>query len=60
MDAAASTEGSYSILLNGQAPAYWEGWRFDVTLYALRANRLGYYGEGNTTTFDKDSTAGRQ
>src|SRR6184192_2629736 len=43
-DAAASTEGSYSLIADAQAPAYWDGWRVGLTLSAVRANRLGYYG----------------
>jgi len=60
LDAGASTQGSYSLVLDAQAPAYWDGWRFALTLGAARANRLGYYGQGNDTRYDKDSiTAGR-
>ena len=58
-DAAASTEGSYAVIANAQVPAYWDGWRFGLALFAIRANRLGYYGQGNNTTFESDSTAGR-
>ena len=59
LDAGASTAGSYSVILDAQAPAYLEGWRFGLALYGIRANRLGYYGLGNSTTFDTDSTVGR-
>jgi hypothetical protein len=58
-DAAASTEGSYALLANAQLPAYWDGWRFGLALFAIRANRLGYYGQGNDTSVDSDSTVGR-
>jgi len=58
-DAGASTEGSYTLLANAQLPAYWDGWRLGVALFAIRSNRLGYYGQGNGTSFDKDSTQGR-
>jgi hypothetical protein len=54
-DAGASTQGSYSVVLDAQAPAYWEGWRIALTLSAIRANRLGYYGQGNSTHYDRDS-----
>lgn len=54
-DAAASTQGSYAFVLDAQAPAYWDGWRLGLTLRAVRNNRLGYYGQGNDTGFDKDS-----
>jgi outer membrane protein assembly factor BamA len=59
LDAGVSTEGSYSVILNAQLPAYWNGWRFGAALFAIRSNRLGYYGQGNNTPFDKDSTTGR-
>lgn len=59
LDAGASTEGSYSVIVDAQAPAYWEGWRFGLSVYGIRANRLGYYGQGNNTSFDTDSTVGR-
>jgi hypothetical protein len=55
LDAGASTEGSRSIFLDAQAPAYWEGWRFGLTLGIARANRLGYYGQGNASVYEKDS-----
>lgn len=57
-DAGASTEGSYLLLADAQLPAYWDGWRVGLTLTLNRANRLGYYGQGNGTTFDSDSTTG--
>lgn len=55
VDAGASTQGSYFAIVDAQAPAYWAGWRFDVTLSAGRENRLGYYGLGNRTTFAAES-----
>jgi outer membrane protein assembly factor BamA len=55
LDAAASTQGSYLVLLDAQAPAYWDGWRLGLSLSAARANRLGYYGQGNGSTYDADS-----
>jgi outer membrane protein assembly factor BamA len=51
----ASTKGSYLVELDAQAPALWDGWRVGLTLDALRANRLGYFGIGNGTRFDTDS-----
>lgn len=51
----ASTQGSYLVELDAQAPALWDGWRFGVTLDALRSNRLGYFGIGNDTRFEPDS-----
>jgi len=55
-DAAASTQGSYLVMADAQAPAYWDGWRLGLILSLARANRLGYYGQGNNTGFDRDST----
>lgn len=55
VDLSASTGGSYLIVADAQAPAWWDGWRVGVTLTAARANRLGYYGIGNATTYSADS-----
>lgn len=57
-DAGASTAGSYMLTADAQLPAFWDGWRAGLTLTLNRANRLGYYGQGNATTFDSDSTTG--
>jgi outer membrane protein assembly factor BamA len=57
-DAGASTQGSHAFIFDAQAPAYWEGWRLGLTLSLTRANRLGYFGQGNNTVYDSDSTAG--
>jgi len=54
-DVAASTQGSYLISADAAAPAYWDGWRLALTLTASRANRLGYYGQGNSSPYDADS-----
>src|SRR5260370_7605858 len=59
LDAAASTQGSYSIIADAQAPAYWDGWRFALPAGLIRANRFGYYGQGNNTTYSPDSLTGR-
>jgi outer membrane protein assembly factor BamA len=60
LDAGASTKGSYHVVVDAQAPAYWDGWRVGLTFTAARANRLGYYGQGNDTPYDADSvTPGR-
>jgi len=59
LDVGASTQGSYALILDGQAPAYWDGWRVGLTLSLIRTNRFGYYGLGNTTHFDPDSAEGR-
>ena len=60
LDASASTQGSYGVVVDAEAPAWWEGWRAGLTLAAVRANRLGYYGLGNDTPYSRDSvtTAG--
>ena len=55
IDASASTQGSYAVVLDAQAPAYWEGWRFALTVSGIRANRLGYYGQGNAAIYSRDS-----
>ena len=55
LTAGASTQGSYLAELDAQAPALWKGWRVGVTLDALRANRLGYFGIGNGSRYDRDS-----
>jgi outer membrane protein assembly factor BamA len=59
LDVGASTQGSHAFILDAQAPAYWDGWRLALTLSWTRANRFGYYGQGNATHFDPDSTDGR-
>jgi outer membrane protein assembly factor BamA len=51
----ASTQGSYLVELDAQAPAWWDGWRVGLTLDALRSNRLGYFGIGNASRYDTDS-----
>jgi outer membrane protein assembly factor BamA len=55
LTAGASTQGSYLVELDAQAPAWWHGWRVGLTLDALRANRLGYFGIGNASQYDTDS-----
>jgi len=51
----ASSQGSYLVELDAQAPALWDGWRAGLTVDALRSNRLGYFGIGNDTRFTTDS-----
>lgn len=58
LDVGASTQGSYAFIFDAQAPAYWDGWRLGLTLSLTRANRLGYFGQGNSTNYDRDSTSG--
>jgi len=57
VDAGASTAGSYAVLAEAQAPAWWDGWRVGLSLGAARSNRLGYYGLGNDTPYSPDSSA---
>ena len=60
LDAAASTQGSYLVVADAQAPALWDGWRAGLTLTAARANRFGYYGLGNATLYSADSATANQ
>ena len=55
LDAGASTRGSFAVVMDAQAPAWWEAWRAGLTLAVVRANRLGYYGLGNDTQYSRDS-----
>jgi outer membrane protein assembly factor BamA len=57
VDAGASTQGSYAVIVDAQAPAWWDGWRAGLTLGATRDNRLGYFGLGNDTPYSADSVA---
>lgn len=57
LDAAASTQGSRTLVLDVQAPAWWDSWRAGLTLTAARDNRLGYYGVGNDTQYAPDSVS---
>jgi len=58
VDAAASTQGSRALVVDAQAPAWWDGWRAGLTLTAARDNRLGYYGVGNDSRYAPDSVTG--
>jgi outer membrane protein assembly factor BamA len=60
VDAGASTEGSHAITVDVQAPAWWDGWRVAATASVARANRLGYYGVGNATSYASDSVSGNR
>src|SRR2546422_11275272 len=55
LDAGASPQGSFAVVMDAQAPAWWEAWRGGLTLAVVRANRLGYYGLGNDTQYSRDS-----
>ncbi len=57
VDAGAGTKGSWALVMDAQAPAWWQGWRARGTLAAVRDNRLGYYGLGNDTQYSPDSVA---
>jgi hypothetical protein len=56
-DVGAGTTGSWAVVADAQAPAWWQGWRVRGTLAALRDNRLGYYGLGNDTRYSPDSVS---
>jgi len=56
--ASASTRGSWALVADAEAPAWWEGWRAGLTLTTARDNRLGFYGLGNDTRYFADSAAG--
>src|SRR3989449_8315426 len=45
---------SHAFIVDAQAPAYWDGWRIGLTLSLTRANRLGYFGQGNGTLYARD------
>ena len=55
LDGGLSTQGSYFLTADFQAPAYWPGWRLGVTLGAVRENRLGFFGFGNNSVNAADS-----
>ncbi|HYK10232.1 MAG TPA: BamA/TamA family outer membrane protein [Gemmatimonadales bacterium] len=55
LDAGGSTQGSYFLTADFQAPAYWQGWRVGLTLGAIRENRLGFFGLGNASVNAADS-----
>jgi outer membrane protein assembly factor BamA len=57
LDLGASVRGSFAVVADARAPAWWDGWRTDFTLAAVRDNRLGYYGLGNDTRYSSDSVA---
>jgi len=40
-DIGASTQGSRFFVADAQAPAWWDGWRANLTITTARANRLG-------------------
>jgi outer membrane protein assembly factor BamA len=56
VDAAAgfSFRGSRYATVVFRAPGLWEGWRLAAQLRAERLARLGYFGLGNDTEYDKD------
>src|SRR5204862_2448991 len=58
LDAGASTAGSYSVILDAQAPAYWEGWRVGLPVDGARAERAGRTALRNSTTIDTYGTTG--
>jgi surface antigen Omp85-like protein len=55
LDAGGSTQGSFGLVADARAPAWWDGWRAALTVGIRRDNRLGYYGLGNDTRYSVDS-----
>jgi outer membrane protein assembly factor BamA len=54
-DAGIAPKGSRYVSATFKAPEYWTGWRLAVQGTAERQARLGYFGLGNNTVFDKDA-----
>jgi outer membrane protein assembly factor BamA len=57
LDGGASTRGSYALVLDAWAPAWWDAWRARATFGVVRQNHLGYYGLGNDTRYVPDSVS---
>src|SRR4051812_50177771 len=56
VDAAASTEGSYTFIANAQMPAYWDGLLFELALFAVLSKGLGYYCRGDGAAAHSEAT----
>lgn len=54
-DAGIAPKGSRYVSASYRAPEYWKGWRLVLLGAAERQARLGYFGLGNNTVFDKDA-----
>jgi outer membrane protein assembly factor BamA len=54
-DAGIAPKGSRYVSASFRAPEFWTGWRLVVQAAAERQARLGYFGLGNNTVFDKDA-----
>ncbi len=54
-DAGIAPKGSRYVSASYRAPDYWKGWRLVVLGAAERQARLGYFGLGNNTVFDKNA-----
>jgi outer membrane protein assembly factor BamA len=54
-DAGIASKGSRYVSATFKAPEYWKGWRLALQATAERQARLGYFGLGNDTQFDKNA-----
>jgi outer membrane protein assembly factor BamA len=54
-DAGIASRGSRYVSATFRAPEYWKGWRLALQATAERQARLGYFGLGNDTQFDKNA-----
>jgi outer membrane protein assembly factor BamA len=54
-DAGIASRGSRYVSATFKAPGYWKGWRLALQATAERQARLGYFGLGNDTQFDKNA-----
>jgi outer membrane protein assembly factor BamA len=54
-DAGIAPKGSRYISATFKAPEYWKGWRLALQATGERQARLGYFGLGNDTQFDKNA-----
>jgi hypothetical protein len=55
-DAGIAPKGSRYVSATFRAPEYWKSWRLAVQTTAERQARLGYFGLGNDTQFDKNAS----
>jgi Omp85 superfamily domain len=55
-DAGIAPKGSRYVSATFRVPEYWKGWRLAAQATAERQARLGYFGLGNDTEFDKNAS----
>jgi outer membrane protein assembly factor BamA len=55
-DAGIAPKGSRYVSATFKAPEFWQGWRLALQATAERQARLGYFGLGNDTQFDKNAS----